>query len=103
MTRGSVISPSFIGDSIPTEVFDPNANAFEIKKKQLIYNVGNLQEERIKLEQEFERISFQKDQCKTDKLNDYQKLLKAKVSTQHDIKKKIEKYAKQETIITKVL
>lgn len=57
--RGSIMG-SFISDANTIE-FDADANAFENKKRQLIAQVGQLQEERIKLDQEYERVSFQKD------------------------------------------
>ena len=95
--RGSVASSSILGSFISNAAaveFDPNASANEIRKKQLIGQVGQLQEERIKLDQEFERVSFQKDQCETDKITDFYDLLQKKVATEKGIRKKIEKYSK---------
>ena len=86
-----------------SQTFDPNQNAFEMKKGELLQEIKDLNEQKIKLEQEQERLQFQKKMAQAELCQEVPKLLLEKTNTMQDIKSKIEKYAKQESIIIKVL
>lgn len=101
--RASMIMPSQDDTVATIEEFDPNANAFDRQKKILINEKQILEAQQIKLEQENEGLSFKLDQAKGDQMKDFQELLRQKYGTKAGIKKKIEKYSKQESIIIKVL
>jgi hypothetical protein len=59
MGASTVASSAFASETSASIVdFDREGNANEIRKKELLQQVGQLQEERIKLDQEHERISF---------------------------------------------
>ena len=101
--RQSMIMPSQDDTVATIEEFDPNANAFDKQKKILLNEKQTLEAQQIKFEQENERLQFKLDQAKGDQMKDFQKLLQQKYGTKSNIKKKIEKYSKQESIIIKVL
>ena len=99
----SSIMPSQDDTVATIEEFDPNANAFDKQKKILLSEKQTLEAQQIKYEQENERLQFKLDQANGDQMQDFQKLLQQKYGTKSNIKKKIEKYSKQESIIIKVL
>lgn len=65
--------------------------------------LADLNDKKLKLDQEIDRLKFYKEQCDTLEMADHRELLKAKYSTKKNIIKKIEKYSKQEAIIYNVL
>lgn len=69
----------------------------------MLQEIKDANEAKIKLEQEQERLQFQKKMAETELCNEVPKLLLEKTNTKKDIVSKIEKYAKQESIIIKVL
>lgn len=90
-------------DSNASTAIDLNENMFKIKEQELKEQIKTLEDSKIKLEQENERLKFQKDQADTELCQNTMELLKAKTETKNGILKKIDKYAKQEAIILKVL
>lgn len=60
-------------------------------------------EKKIHLEQENDRLKFQKELANIEQKNDVLELIKNKTDIKKGIQAKIEKYSKQEQIILKVL
>ena len=102
MPTAPTLGGSFVDNSL-SKTFDPNQNAFDMKKAELLQEIKDLNEQKIKLEQEQERLQFQKKMAQAELCQEVPKLLLEKTNTMQDIKSKIEKYAKQESIIIKVL
>ena len=82
---------------------DINANQAEIEKRQLLNQIQDLDEQKIKVNELNERLKFQKSQAEAENRNDKNTLLKKKIETKNHILKQIEKHNKQEAIILKVL
>ena len=90
-------------DATTAGPFDANQNAFDMKKAELLAEIKELNESKIRLEQEQERLIFQKKMAESELVSKVPELLLAKTNTKKDITAKIDKYAKQESIIIKVL
>ena len=65
--------------------------------------MSQLEESKIKLDQEGERLQFQLIQAKQDGIKDFHELLKEKTRVKDELVSKIDKFSKRENIIIKVL
>lgn len=63
----------------------------------------DLEEMKRVLDHQFEVLTFHKKLCSIDNTRDYRELLQQKSQVVDLLKRKIEKYVKQEAIITRVL
>lgn len=81
-TRQTTIVDPNVGQS---SKLDMNANKFEMEKKQMISDIKELDEQRIQVEIENERLKFQRDQALMEQYFDKQKLLQMKTQTKKGI------------------
>lgn len=80
-----------------------NANKVEKQKNELISRIKALEQDKMTLEGEKDRLEFKVQEALTEQAKEFRPILIAKSETKKNILKKIEKNGKQEKIITKVL
>lgn len=85
------------------QTIDIEANKLDVQKQELSQEIKDLDDEKIRLDQTNERLKFILQQAQADQQTDRIKLMQTKLQTKKGIQKNIDKYAKQEAIILKVL
>jgi hypothetical protein len=93
---------TIVGESAG-QMIDIEANKLDVMKRELNQEIRDLDEEKIKLDQTNERLKFILTQAKAEQQTERNALLQGKIQTKKGIQKNIDKYAKQESIILKVL